>query len=421
MYDSAPAFRASAGLLLVGSGAPWVAQFVVLGGGPAFRPELLFVLTGVAFTVAVRRGRTLGVTPVARQVTLEAVPDPIVVVDRSGRIADTNPAARAWLGDDAAVGAAAADALASAPEIHTAYRNGEAPDKPLPVEIGGETRFVSLSAVPLPTFGNRSQGTVLLLRDVTDSERNRRDLEVANDRLQTLTHALAHDIKNPLTVADGFTNLASAGDEAATKRVEDAHARMFEIVDETLAAVDHPEPDADAEPFSFAALAEDAWRTAETGNATLTIAGDGSYAADEAAVRSVLENLFRNAAVHAGTDPSVTAVALGGGFAVVDDGPGIPPAERDRAFERGYTTADDGTGIGLASVATLAASHGWTVGAGRGRGETDAISDEETTDIGDGAAFVVAVGDRPVDEVAASVLADSDALVSPSETLPAEE
>ncbi|WP_432508341.1 histidine kinase N-terminal 7TM domain-containing protein [Halorubrum ezzemoulense] len=420
VYDSAPAFRASAGLLLVGSAAPWGAQFVVLGGGPAFRPELLFVLTGVAFTIAVRRGRTLGVTPVARQVTLEAVPDPIVVVDRSGRIADANPAARAWLGEGVAVGVPIADALADAPEVRAAYRRGEAPDEPLRVEVASEPRFVSLSAVSLPTLGSRSQGTVLLFRDVTDSERNRRDLEVANDRLQTLTHALAHDIKNPLTVADGFTDLATAGDEAAAERVESAHDRIFEIVDETPAAVDHPDPDAGAESFSFAAAAEAAWRTAETAGATLTVAGDESYAADRTAVRSVLENLFRNAAVHAGSDATVAAVALDGGFAVIDDGPGVPPAERDRVFDRGYTTADEGTGIGLASVAALAESHGWTVGVGAGRGAAEGEACLSDTTVGDGAAFVVAFGDRPIEAVASPVVADADALVAVSESPAAE-
>jgi signal transduction histidine kinase len=117
----------------------------------------------------------------------------------------------------------------------------------------------------------------------------------------------------------------------------------------------------------------------------------------------------------------VTAVALDGGFAVVDDGPGIPPAERDRAFERGYTTAEDGTGIGLASVATLAASHGWSVVAGRGRGETSAVLDGETADLGGGAAFVVGLGDRPIEEVAAPVVDDPDELVAPSGALAAGE
>lgn len=407
VYDSAPAFRTSAALLFVGAGAPWAAQFVVLGGGPAFRPELLFVLTGVSFVIAVRRGPTLGVTPVARRVTLEAIPDPIVVLDRTGRIADTNPAARRWLGADVTVGAPLGDALRDAPAIRAAYRRGVAPAEPVRVAVDGDARFASLSVVRLPSLGNRSQGTVLLLRDVTDSERHRRDLEVANERLQTLTHALAHDIKNPLTVADGFTDLASAGDEAALERVADAHDRIFEIVDETLTAVDHRDSVPDGESFSFAAVADEAWQTAETEEATLTVEGDETYVADRTAVRGILENLFRNAAVHAGDEPTVTAVALDGGFAVVDDGPGIPPEERERVFDRGYTTADVGTGIGLASVATLAATNGWTVGAGAARDATDDASGTA------GAALVVAFADRPIGEVAASVVADPDALVTP--------
>jgi signal transduction histidine kinase len=49
------------------------------------------------------------------------------------------------------------------------------------------------------------------------------------------------------------------------------------------------------------------------------------------------------------------------GFYVEDDGPGIPPAERDDVFESGYTTAGDGTGYGLAIVETVADGHGWSV------------------------------------------------------------
>ena len=46
------------------------------------------------------------------------------------------------------------------------------------------------------------------------------------------------------------------------------------------------------------------------------------------------------------------------GFYVADDGPGFPD---DDVFEHGYTTAEEGTGFGLAIVAELADAHGWTV------------------------------------------------------------
>ncbi len=50
-----------------------------------------------------------------------------------------------------------------------------------------------------------------------------------------------------------------------------------------------------------------------------------------------------------------------GGFYVADDGPGIPPEDRERAFETGYSTASEGTGFGLSIVKQIAEAHGWEI------------------------------------------------------------
>jgi K+-sensing histidine kinase KdpD len=46
---------------------------------------------------------------------------------------------------------------------------------------------------------------------------------------------------------------------------------------------------------------------------------------------------------------------------MADDGPGIPPDEREAVFESGYSTEPDGTGFGLAIVERVADAHGWGV------------------------------------------------------------
>ena len=65
--------------------------------------------------------------------------------------------------------------------------------------------------------------------------------------------------------------------------------------------------------------------------------------------------------VPGGPEITITVGALedGGGFYVADDGPGIPAAKRDDVLSFGYSTADGGTGFGLAIVSEIAEAHGW--------------------------------------------------------------
>jgi len=72
------------------------------------------------------------------------------------------------------------------------------------------------------------------------------------------------------------------------------------------------------------------------------------------------------ASTPAATDDGVT-VTIGtseDGFYVADDGPGIPPEEREAVFESGYSTGGSGTGLGLSIVEQVAREHGWTVDLG---------------------------------------------------------
>ena len=49
---------------------------------------------------------------------------------------------------------------------------------------------------------------------------------------------------------------------------------------------------------------------------------------------------------------------------VADDGPGIPPAEREKLFLPYYSTKRRGSGLGLAIVRRIIAEHGGTIDAG---------------------------------------------------------
>jgi signal transduction histidine kinase len=214
-----------------------------------------------------------------------------------------------------------------------------------------------------------------------DAARLRRRTE----RLDEFSGVVAHDLRSPLNVATGQVGLArdalADGDAAAARdHLADAaaaHDRMDELIDELLALARQGETVGDAGPVGVGTVARAAATVSLPETATLRIdaaAGD-RIVADAERLRTLFENLFRNAVEHGaddGPDPDTRTVTVGtldprgdergrAGIYVADDGAGIPPAERERVFEEGYTTGADGTGYGLSIVSAIAEAHDWTV------------------------------------------------------------
>lgn len=88
-------------------------------------------------------------------------------------------------------------------------------------------------------------------------------------------------------------------------------------------------------------------------------------------LRAMVDNLLENAARHGRPDGAVTLTLTAEGesvsITVDDDGPGIPPDQRDRIFERferGDAAGAEGSGLGLSLVRQQAKLHGGDVEAG---------------------------------------------------------
>jgi signal transduction histidine kinase len=228
-----------------------------------------------------------------------------------------------------------------------------------------DAEFVD-DVVELPTSMSvlwRRLARLLAARDQSrrlDAERSR--LRDQNDRLRMFAGRLAHDLRNPLSIATGYLGeLRSEPNDGAIDVVEGALDRIQRLVDETLMLATMGEKAVDTTPLSLEAVAREAWSHVATGDATLVVDGDIAIAADENRLLTLFENLFRNAVEHVGGDVQVRVGPLDGGFYVADDGSGISAHDREQVFEVGYTTNEDGTGFGLRIVREVAEAHGWTV------------------------------------------------------------
>ena len=193
------------------------------------------------------------------------------------------------------------------------------------------------------------------------------------DRLEKFAGLVSHDLRNPLSVAVGRTELAgSLTDDPAVlnelDRVEDAHDRMSQLIDDLLALARQGRTVDEIASVPLDEAAERAWRTVDTGDATLDVsAATSAVDADPERLRTLFENLFTNSVEH-GSAPDDEADGGGGltvsvgslpdGFYVADDGRGFE-VDPEAATEYGCSSTPDGTGFGLAIVREIAAAHGW--------------------------------------------------------------
>jgi two-component system nitrogen regulation sensor histidine kinase NtrY len=261
---------------------------------------------------------------------------------------------------------------------------------PAPQEIAilrdGRELHLAAAATPLLRDDGTVGGAVLVFDDVTPLIRTQR---VAAWR--DVARRLAHEIKNPLTpiqlcaerMRRHFTSAPGPAralvDECTTTIVGEVES-LKDLVDEFAQFARMPAPRATPSNLN-AVLAE---TLALYNGLFQEIRIERRFAEELPAVRVDLEQIRRvvinlvdngvealgGSAAQARPDGSVPTIVVetrhdpGNGVArilVSDNGPGIPPADREKLFMPYYSTKRRGSGLGLAIVRRIIAEHGGSI------------------------------------------------------------
>jgi PAS domain S-box-containing protein len=227
----------------------------------------------------------------------------------------------------------------------------------------GERQWLSVGLAPI-LEDDAVAGVVASFNDVTELRSTQQSLSKQRERLEAISSVIAHDLRNPLGIIDGYAELIQeTGELEHLAQIRTAVDRMEAIIDDMLTLARVGAQAVETEPVELEEAVETAWGNVGTDAATLVCATGATFEADRSLLLQLFENLFRNSVEHAGTDVTVTADALpdGDGFLVEDDGPGIPPGQRADVFSFGYSSESEGTGLGLAIVRQVADVNGWEV------------------------------------------------------------
>lgn len=340
---------------------------------------------------------------------LLGAPDAMLVVDGSGLIQSVNLAAESLFGYAAEEMEGQPVEMLLPADLGAAHRAHRAAylSAPRRREMGAEIELLATRRdgssfpveVSLSPLAGEAGGleVIAAVRDVSerrivqaalqsayDHERETAEQLREADELKTrFLNTISHELRTPLTAISGFTDLLLTSDLPAEQREDYLH--RIRRNSRSLAGLI-------GDVLSFAHLddrAEALWPVATDLSTEIRLIADqlapildGQHVVvdapdpvpayvDRGALIRIVTNLLTNVARYApsGTTATLTVVRRGSRavLTVADEGPGIPPDERERVFDRffrGATALDSrkpGTGIGLAVVSELATRSGGSV------------------------------------------------------------
>lgn len=211
-------------------------------------------------------------------------------------------------------------------------------------------------------------GMIRTLREISERKETEEKLRTKNKKLDQFTSVITHDLRNPLGVAKGYTNLLinNIDDESELMRYANESIssidRMEEIITNMLTLTKSGDITGAKKKINLGGVIDDAWKNIESRDATVTNnLTEVMVEGDKSSLQQCFENVLRNAIEHGGADVTIQFDTYSDGVYIKDDGPGIDDKITDTIFEMGETTEGSGTGYGLYITAKIIDEHGWDI------------------------------------------------------------
>lgn len=211
-----------------------------------------------------------------------------------------------------------------------------------------------------------------------------RELKAAYDELESYSYAVAHDLRSPLRIINGFSqalleDACGLGDEGEDhlRRIMAASTRMGELIDGLLKLAQYGRSELKRQPVNLSEVAESLLQELAAGDpdhqVDWAVEPDVSVLADRALVQALMQNLLHNAWKYGAqtAQPQIRVTTEWRDdqrwFCVKDNGAGfdmVRAAKLFQPFQRLHKPHEfSGLGIGLATVRRIVERHGGAISA----------------------------------------------------------
>ncbi len=295
-----------------------------------------------------------------RNQVVDEVSEAVVLVDSEGVVRETNDAAidlfpglRAGVGESLETVAPELAAVADDEGVFA-------------VERGDVTRYYLTDSTRLDS-GDVAVGRALVCTDVTEVERQRRELERQNEQFDDFAAAITHELRNTVMIAEGYLDLVTdeLADEKTTnstlaaQEIRDSLNRMDRVVADLSTLARYGQTLDGVNDCELRDAAENAYEAVDPDGVELVVTTEATVAADCSRLVELFRSALQFAELYGAT--TVTVDVAERGFTVTTDGEALSEREREGAFEYGEAVPSAETGMELPTVRTLGQVHGWSV------------------------------------------------------------
>jgi two-component system cell cycle sensor histidine kinase/response regulator CckA len=222
-------YRGRTAALIVAMAAPWLLHgLMLLGVLPPFDfsiTPLIVAVSGAAVAWALFKRRFLDIAPFARDAVIGTMPDPVLALDRNGRVVDTNPAAQSLFGvARQLIGASVTDLIPDLPPTADAPGRARLGDVRLPT---APERWFEVDVTGLSDRRGHSTGRVVLLHETTERRRMEQSLRASEEKYRRVVDSIDQVIFG-LDREGQFTYVSPAVERMSGWQASELMGRPFE-------------------------------------------------------------------------------------------------------------------------------------------------------------------------------------------------